>query len=56
MSSGPFIGEVMKHVSKHGPVYIRVTTEVYDESFKRWYISKVIKKIIIHQEAMMMKV
>ena len=28
---------MIKNVSKQGPVYIRVTTEVHDESFKRWY-------------------
>lgn len=55
-------GKVMKHVLKQDPLYIGVTTEVRDESFKRWYITivakilKMMKKLIIHQEVMMMKV
>lgn len=52
-------GKVMKHVSKQDPLYISVTTEVRDESFKRWYVAKILrvmKKRIIHQEVMIMKV
>ena len=37
LNSGPFTGKVAKQVSKQGPLYIRVTTEVHDESLKRWY-------------------
>ena len=37
LNSGPFTGKVVKHVSKQGPLYIRATAEVHDESLKRWY-------------------
>lgn len=37
LNCGPFTGKVMKHVSKQGRVYVRVTTEVHDESLKCWY-------------------
>lgn len=38
LDCGPLIiGKVMKHVSKQGRVYVRVTTEVQDESLKCWY-------------------
>lgn len=37
MNSGTCTGKVTKHVSKHGPLYIRVTTKVHDESFKLCY-------------------